>query len=79
MSCKSNHAYLQERLQDLDREKDCLQLQVTVLEDQIEGQADKINQLGKLDKEFLAISVKKWMDWYSREEQAVFYNIYVGS
>ena len=59
MSCKSNHAYLQERLQDLDREKDCLQLQVTVLEDQIEGQANKINQLGKLGKEFLAISVKK--------------------
>jgi len=36
---------VEERLHELDREKDCLQLQVTVLEDQIEGQSRKIAEL----------------------------------
>ena len=33
-------------MQELEREKDSLQLQVNVLEDQIEGQARRISDLG---------------------------------
>jgi len=36
---------IEERMQDLEREKDSLQLQVNVLEDQIEGQDRRIQQL----------------------------------
>jgi len=33
-------------MQELERDKDSLQLQVTVLEDQIDGQARRIAELG---------------------------------
>ena len=35
-------------MQELEREKDSLQLQVNVLEDQIEGQARRISDLGNM-------------------------------
>ncbi len=38
---------VQERMQELEREKDTLQLQVTVLEDQIESQSRRIQEIGK--------------------------------
>jgi chaperonin cofactor prefoldin len=34
-------------MQELEREKDTLQLQVTVLEDQIESQSRRIKEIGK--------------------------------
>jgi chaperonin cofactor prefoldin len=34
-------------MQELEREKDTLQLQVTVLEDQIESQSRRIQEIGK--------------------------------
>ena len=36
----------QERMQELEREKDTLQLQVTVLEDQIENQSRRLAEIG---------------------------------
>ncbi len=38
---------VQERMQELEREKDTLQLQVTVLEDQIESQSRRIQEIGE--------------------------------
>ena len=37
-------------MQELERDKDSLQLQVTVLEDQIDGQARRIVELGRYSK-----------------------------
>ena len=42
-------------MQELEREKDSLQLQVTVLEDQIEGQSRRIVALGNNSLEYLMV------------------------